>query len=212
VQPVAAAFALPQANAEEIGQESAEAACEKGQSEEGSAPGPALTAYEEACALYTQGRYIEVTEKLLTQGRAKEREHDAVRNFCEQEMALLARAYANQGQLDSAQTWCERALAANKFDAKLHYLRATILLEQGQVAEARLSLTRALYLDQHFILAHFALGNLARQNREFKEAHKHFANAQALLEKCPSEGTLAESDGMTAGRLAQIIAEMTVRS
>ena len=123
-------------------------------------------------------------------------------------MALLVRAYANQGRLTEAKTWCARALAVNKFDPGLYYLHATILLECGQETKARSSLTQALYLDRRFVLAHFTLGNLARQHGKFKEAEKHFAKAFALLQRYRPDDLLPESEGMTAGRLAQIIAQM----
>ncbi|HXG17665.1 MAG TPA: CheR family methyltransferase [Methylomirabilota bacterium] len=172
-------------------------------------PGTTLHPYEEASALYARGHYAEVIEKLSTfQWEAEQAPCARPR---EQAMAVLARSYANQGRLTEAQTWCERALAVNKFDAGLHYLRATILLECGQEGEARLSLTRALYLDQHFVLAHVALGNLAVQRKDAKEARKHFANALTLLHHYQPEDILPESDGMSAGKLAQIIADMSER-
>ena len=80
-------------------------------------------------------------------------------------MALLARAYANQGQLSEAQQWCEQAIRANTSNPGLQYLFATILLEQGHAEEAHQSLTRALSLDPDFVLAHVALATIARQQR-----------------------------------------------
>lgn len=168
--------------------------------------------YEEACALYARGNYTDVIEKLQEAYGPVERHSPLLSNpALEQVMALLARAYANQGQLVEARDWCDQALAVNKCNAGLHYLRATILLECGQETEARLSLTRALYLDQHFILAHFTLGNLARQRKEFREAGRHFQNALMLLQGHQPEDILPESEGMSAGRLAQIITDMSKR-
>jgi chemotaxis protein methyltransferase CheR len=168
--------------------------------------------YDEARELYARGQYAQAIEKLLTLRRQPGRGGPSpFTPLQEQTMALLARAHANQGQLPEAQSWCEQALTVNKCDPGLHYLRATILLECGQEAEARLSLTRALYLDQHFVLAHFALGNMARQRKEFKEAEKHFDNTLALLQRHQPEDILPESEGMSAGRLAQIIADMSER-
>jgi chemotaxis protein methyltransferase CheR len=179
-------------------------------------PEPQPTLYEEACACYARGQYAETVEKLLalcaTQYAHQYAQPDSLEHSREQEMALLARAYANQGQLAEAQTWCDNAIAMNKLNPGLHYLRATILLERGQVADAKLSLTRALYLDQNLVLAHFALGNIARQRKELKEASKYFENALVLLQQYRPEEILPESEGITAGRLAQIIAAMAVRS
>jgi chemotaxis protein methyltransferase CheR len=69
-------------------------------------------------------------------------------------------------------------------------------------------LQRVLYLQPDFPLAHFALGNLARSGLHDDEARRHFANALRLLRACPPDASLPESDGMTAGRLAQIIADL----
>jgi chemotaxis protein methyltransferase CheR len=55
------------------------------------------------------------------------------------------------------------------------------------------------------VLAHFTLGNLARQQGRLKESAKHFENALSLLGACPSDEILPESDAMTAGRLSDII-------
>ncbi|MBI3302856.1 MAG: chemotaxis protein CheR [Deltaproteobacteria bacterium] len=172
---------------------------------------PRLTPYEEARALYAHGRYSEAVAKLLELCTATQAQPNVQGGAREQEMALLARAYANQGQLAEAQAWCENAITVNKLNPGLHYLRAIILLERGQTVEARLSLTRSLYLEQNLVLAHFALGNLARQQKEFKEADKHFENALTLLRGYRPDEILPESEGITAGRLAQIIAAMTTR-
>jgi chemotaxis protein methyltransferase CheR len=167
--------------------------------------------YEEACTFYARGQYAAVVTTLRTI-RWKERSEDLFSSPTrEQIMTLLARSHANQGQLTEAQAWCEQALAVNKFDPGLYYLHATILLECGQETEARSSLTQALYLDHRFVLAHFTLGNLARQRKEFKEAEKRFEKALTLLQRYRSEDILPESEGMTAGRLAQIIGDMSKR-
>lgn len=166
------------------------------------------TPYEEALALYAQGCYTETAAKLaglfldnVPGYKEPSREGKA--------MALLARAYANQGKLAEAQEWCEKAVAADKLNPGFHYLLATILQEQGQVEEATVSFKRALYLDQNYVLAHFALGNLARQQGKFKESDKHFENALLLLRGYGQEDILPESDGITAGRLLEIITHMT---
>jgi chemotaxis protein methyltransferase CheR len=163
--------------------------------EKGAEPQP--TPLMDAEALYEQGRYTEAMEKIvdwLTQ-----HPDDA------KAMTLVARAYANQGKLTEALGWCERGIAADKLDAGLHYLHATVLQEQGVLNEARGSLKRALYLDPDFALAHFALGSLARRQGKSRESQKHFNNALVLLRACPQEEIVPESEGMTAGRLMEII-------
>lgn len=162
-----------------------------------------LAAFAAAESLYGQGRYAEAAETLvaLLDGRAAD----------PKAFSLLARSLANQGRLADALAWCERWIAADKVDPAAHYLRAVILLEQGDPGQAWLSLQRVLYLDPGFVLAHFALGNLERNRGRGSEADKHFANALHRLRRLQPEELLPESDGLTAGRLTEIISAMTVQ-
>jgi len=152
--------------------------------------------YRTALTLYEQGAYrdAEAIAASLTQGRNGTGA-----------LALLCRIYANEGRLTEALNLSDQALAANKFSAGLHYLRAVILQEQGLNSEAAASLTKALYLDPDQILAHFTLANLAQQNGRIKESRKHFANALSLLDRYRPDEVIPESDGMFAGRLTEII-------
>lgn len=166
------------------------------------APAKSAT-FQDGIALFEQGCYREASEKLLAFLLQNKGDHVA--------MGLLARVYANLGQLVQALEWCEKAIAADKLNTGCHYLRAIILQEQGALAQAQLSLQRTLYLDPKFVLAHFALGHLSRQQGKVKESEKHFANALLILETHREEEVLAESDGLTAGRLAEIIRSTSQR-
>jgi chemotaxis protein methyltransferase CheR len=119
--------------------------------------------------------------------------------------SLTARACANQGKLAEAAEWCEKAIAADKLNPACHYLLAAIQQELGQHDGAVRSLMRALYLDADFVLAHFALGNLRLSHGRRREAERHFENALALLRAHPRDEILPESEGLTAGRLGEII-------
>lgn len=120
--------------------------------------------------------------------------------------SYMARSCANQGKLDEAVEWCKRAIAADKLNPAHHYLLAAILQEQGRHDNAIQSLMRALYLDPDFVLAHFALGTLYQSQRRYRQAQRHFENALLLLQqRHPQDETLPEADGLTAGRLAEIV-------
>jgi chemotaxis protein methyltransferase CheR len=123
-------------------------------------------------------------------------------------LGLLTRALANQGALDEAQRVSERWIAADKLDAAAHYLHAMVSQELGDRARARASLQRAVYLHPEFTLAHFALGNHARAEARVAEARRHFANAARLLEGLPADSAVPESEGLTAGRLREIIVSL----
>ena len=154
-----------------------------------------------AAELYEHGRYEEAADILLASFSVHAPEPGAC--------SLLARALANQGRLADALGWCDRWIAADKVDAAGHYLRGVILLEQGDPDEARRSLQRVLYLDPAFVLAHFALGNLARSRGQHDEADKQFANTLQLLRRLGPDDRLPESDGLTVGRLTETITALT---
>ena len=124
----------------------------------------------------------------------------------ESEMARRkARACADGGSLAEAIEWCEKAIAADKLNPAHYYLLAAIEQERGQSETAERSLGRALYLEPDFALAHFALGNLCLSGGRRREARRHFGNALTLLRVCPADALLPESDGLSAGRLVEII-------
>jgi chemotaxis protein methyltransferase CheR len=152
---------------------------------------------EWAASAYAQGQYSAVVDRLLAPSAGPVGDPRV--------FSLLTRALANLGRLDEALGSCGHWLAADKLDTAGHYLRAMILLEQGDEPPARAALQRALYLAPDFVPAHFALGNLARLHGRGTEARRHFDNALQLLGRCHPEEVLPESDGLTAGRLAETI-------
>ncbi|MDO9450879.1 MAG: CheR family methyltransferase [Rugosibacter sp.] len=123
-------------------------------------------------------------------------------------LSLAAHACANQGKLAEAIGWCEKAIAADKLDPATHYLLAAILQEQGENDRAAQALRHVLYLDPDFVLAHFALGNLRLSQGQLREARRHFDTAQALLQTHTQDDILPEAEGLTAGRLSEIIASV----
>ena len=168
---------------------------------------PALTnpqpePYSIAESLYECGQYAEAVDTLLSSPDT----HAApdLRTF-----SMLTRALANQGKLTDALAWCDRWVSGDKLDASGHYLRAVILQELGDSEQSRRSLQTAIYLDPRFVLAHFALGNLAGTRGKIAEANKHFANASRLLRDYQPGDVLPESDGLTADRLSEIITSIT---
>lgn len=153
--------------------------------------------YETALALYARGCYPEAEEELAAFLAAEGEDLKAT--------VLQCRVCANQGKLTEARELLEQAIGADRLKAGLHYLRAMILQEQGAIDEAVASLKRALYLDQDMVLAHFSLGNLALRQGKMKESRKHFANALSLLDSYDPADILPESEGLSAGRLREIM-------
>jgi chemotaxis protein methyltransferase CheR len=152
--------------------------------------------------LYEDGRYSEAAEAATALLSDEPKNKKA--------MILLARILANQGQLVQALEWCEKAIAAEKLNPGSYYLRAIILQEQGGISEAANSLKQALYLDHGFVLAQFVLGNLHRQMGKPRDADKNFQNVRSLLKGYRNDETLPESEGITAGRLREIMERLAI--
>lgn len=162
---------------------------------------PAHPPLQHALALYAQGHYADAIRE-ATQVLSMHPGDAAA-------MALLARTHANLGQLDQALARCQQAVATDKLNSGRWHLLATILQELGQPDDAAAALRRALYLAADNALAHFALGNLDRRQGRADHAKRHFRNALAILQAFSQEQVLPESEGMTAGRLAEIIQSTT---
>ena len=156
--------------------------------------------YMEAVMMFGQGRYAEAAEKLIGLSMDGKGNPKA--------LVLLARACANQGRLADALKWCKKAIAADTLNPGYHYLLAIILLENGLLEETIQSLKKALYLDPHFVLAYFVLGNIMQKQGEPEASRKYFKNAFELASAHKPEEALPESEGMTAGRLSEIIEAM----
>jgi chemotaxis protein methyltransferase CheR len=120
-------------------------------------------------------------------------------------VAPLVRRLAGLGRLSEALTMCDEAIARDRLDPELHYLQATILQESDRIDEAFASIKRTLYLDPGLILAHFTMGNLALRRGDARTAERSFKTALDLLVDSRDEEILPESEGLTAGRLRQII-------
>jgi len=127
-----------------------------------------------------------------------------------EQMALLAKAYANMGKLDEARKWCEQSVQTEKLHPDYHYLLATIYQEQGLVEEPIKSLRHAIYLDPDFVMAYYLLGHLTRGQGKTGESKKYFRNALGLLSSLEPGEIVPHSDGLTAERLRETIGLMIV--
>lgn len=158
--------------------------------------------HDDALALYKAGRYAEaaqVLEKTLSGSKAGQ-PPDSLGS-----MELLTRAYANLGDLKQAEAQCRTLISHSKLDPQFRFLHASILQALGRTADAKRILREVIYLDSGFTLAHFSLGNIAWKESRQEEATRHFNNALGSLRGMDPEEVLAESDGMTVGRIAETL-------
>ena len=125
-----------------------------------------------------------------------------------QEAAREARALADKGDRTRALARLQAALEADKLNPSLYYLKASILQELGRHDEAEQALQSSLFLDGNFALARVMLGAIARGQSRTGDATKHFYAALLQLEQMPPDYVLPETDGLTAGEMAETVASL----
>jgi chemotaxis protein methyltransferase CheR len=114
-------------------------------------------------------------------------------------------ACADQGKLEEALAWSNKAIREHKADENLRYTRAMIFLELGNEVECIKELNCVIYLNPDFILAYMVLGNIYHQQRNGHEAKKNFEQALRLLKKRKPDEML---EGMIVSRLIEIVNSM----
>jgi chemotaxis protein methyltransferase CheR len=124
------------------------------------------------------------------------------------QIAAEARMFADRGDLEQALVFCEQAVEIDKLNPSLHYLKSTILQALGAHHEAERALQSTLFLDGGHVLARVMLGAIARGQSRHADATKHFRAALVLLDAMPSELVIAETEGLTAGEMAETVASL----
>jgi chemotaxis protein methyltransferase CheR len=119
--------------------------------------------------------------------------------------ALLGQAYANLGDWAEAESWCRQALRVDKLSIDAYYTLALVLQHEGLLGAAVETMKKVVYLDRNHVLGHYGLANLYRDSGQLPQARKSLDNARRLLEKRATGELIANSGGVTAGRLREAI-------
>ena len=155
--------------------------------------------YEKALALLQAGQVDEALVKLYEK-------LDQDPNFAPT-YYTLGKIYANKGNLEEAQHWCERAVKEDKLQPEPYYTLSMVYQQHGMLDQATDALKKTIYLDRQFVLAHYNLAQLYQQQGKTRLARKSLQNVQRLLEGKPTHEPVPEGDGLVVGRLLQL-AEM----
>ena len=153
--------------------------------------------FEKAQAMINFGKLTEACD-LLLQWISTHPNHA-------QACALLAKAYADQGNLREAEHWCKRTIDADRLNIDAYYIMALICQHQGDPDKAMENMKKVVYIDRNDILGHYSLANLYHDRMQIAQALKSLDNARRLLENRIDDDVIPRSDGMTAGRLKQAV-------
>lgn len=154
---------------------------------------PKKTLYEECQHLYINKGYEEVAGKLSSFLMPFQKDPKTLQTYLH-EVQLLIRTYANQGDFAKSIAWCEAALAADKLNPLTHYLHATVLQAEGQAVSAIKALKSALFIDPYFIMAHYMLGMLEKEQGNESAALQHIQVALKLIDEVPQEAHVPGTD------------------
>jgi chemotaxis protein methyltransferase CheR len=162
-----------------------------------------ITNFEESPgSLFNRGEYKRVIDRLFEASRPSNKKTT-------EEMALIAKSYANLGNLDAAKDWCNQLISLDVINPRWYYLKATIEQENTQDKEAIQALQQAIFLDPDFIMAHMALANIFKQHGKSDDSSRYYKNASALLGLRDSDEIVPDSDGLTVGQLLNIVRSLS---
>lgn len=146
-----------------------------------------------------QGGKLHESEQLIYNALKPDPRHK------EKYLSLLASIMAGTGRYEEAIEICTNCLKKNKVNSEFYYLLAEIYFEQGDLQKAVKALQHTLFLDPEDARAHFILGNIYLQKGEKAKAKKSFENSLGILAAKKKEEVLNDTEGITAGNLAELI-------
>ncbi|MEW5728096.1 MAG: CheR family methyltransferase [Pseudomonadota bacterium] len=115
------------------------------------------------------------------------------------------RRLADGGRWNEALKLLDPLIQAESLDPKLHFYRALILEQLGDLEESEKALKRCIYLDRHFVLPHYHLGLFHSRRNEADAAQRSFRNVLALLDRFPDDHAFLDGDDVTAGQLREAV-------
>lgn len=158
--------------------------------------------FQSALISFEKGQYFDVLEKLEKYIKNTGNQNPEI-------FMLLARSYANIGKHQEAEIFSEKALQIDKTNIAYRIFNATILHECGKMNLALSSYKKVLYLDPDFVIAHFSIATILKSMEKRDECQKHFNKSLELLINYSDEEILEASEGLTAGRIREIITSIT---
>lgn len=144
---------------------------------------------------------LEATNSESNFDKQKDKESDQV-------YFKLAQKQADQGFLEQAKEYCEKAITINKLEPDYYYLLATVLIEKGDDLLAIETLKKVLYLEPDFMLAYFHLAKLAYKQGNLVQANKYLNKLLLLMDKYLPNDLVPNTLDLTMGRLREIVKEM----
>jgi chemotaxis protein methyltransferase CheR len=152
---------------------------------------------EEAFALFEAGKSGEAINRLEALAADSPNDHRAP--------YLLAKIFASKVRFEEAERWIDVAIGNRELAAEAHYLRGIVLQEQGKLELALDAFRRSVFLDHTFVLGHFAAAGVFGRTGQTGRAQKSLTTVAELLSGRHADELLPEGDGLTVGRLQELV-------
>jgi len=124
---------------------------------------------------------------------------------------LAARIHLDRLELDRAEGWAGVACQRMPLSAPAHYLLGLALQEAGRLEDALAALRRCVFLDPGSVLGQVALAGLLARQGEPARASSALRAAAALLGDGEEAQLLPGGEGLTVGRVRDLIAAQLVQ-
>lgn len=99
----------------------------------------------------------------------------------------LGNVYALMGNLDEAREAYQTALSREPLCVEARVYMSLAAMQVGQLQEARLELTRALFLEPTLVVGHYLLGLVHERNSDNEHARRCYRNAMAHRKSPPHD-------------------------
>jgi chemotaxis protein methyltransferase CheR len=136
-------------------------------------------------------------DPLLEQTRAREGDAEVA--------YAAAKALAGRLELEDAEHYASLAIERDPLFARAHHLKGLILIEQNRLDDALNALRACVFADRSFALGHYTLSGAFARLGQAARARKALENAAGLLSDVAPETELEDGDGLTAGRLLEMV-------
>lgn len=112
-----------------------------------------------------------------------------------------AKAAANREDWEEAFRLLHEAEGDNMLQPHIHYLRALIQMQMGDLQGSLASLRQAVYCDPAFALAHYTMGDLHEKTGAVDEAARHWRRARKVLSGLDPQQPLPFTEDLTVEML-----------
>jgi len=117
----------------------------------------------------------------------------------------LAHYAANREDWEEALHWLNEAEQENVMRPEIHYLRGVIELQRDEIEKSLMSLRRAIYCKNDFVLAHFTVGEIFEKLGHLKKAASHWTHAHQILDCLSPDQFIEHSDKLTVEMLKTVL-------